>query len=749
MNFPKINGNKTENFSVSGFSGGMNTSSVLNMAANNQLTDCSNMWWNGGALCTRPGFYHDSYLQDSVYATTLEYNKKPAGEITLKDGTKYALSVLYASSLISISAVSTGGKTLKFPKIFFSDDPEQPPVDIYGNVYLSGIGGEPLVFSGKSSGLEEFKIYIIVPRYKYNSTGGKGDYRDTFVFCATNESTLTNLNDQIYVPTLLINGKGNNFATLTGTSKTEYPDVIFYESQNMLTGKFKAYFKTDGVSSIFSLPTALTDEEITINYSKSSGDKDTWTIAAGATNSNTVNGLYCVVSRTSGTISFFNTGAAATPLAKVIGKPNNLEVIAYHTESTRSEKIAKMTKSIWFGGSSGGFGGGTRLFICGNDDEPNLIWWSDLNNPLFFPQNNYAYIGDSAQKVTALAKQSEMLIIFKPNETYYTTYVEGNSYTVSDVISGKITNVKTVTTTFPLYQIHSEIGCDLPGTLQLCSNKLVWANTDKKVYTLATTYSYSEKNIYTVSSLIERKFIDLDFTNAFALDWNHHYLLFAGTKVFVLDYGVNAFNNIATNSNDVSLQKGITWYEWEQNLGVDIIGGISSTSELIVYGDYVEKHEVQYNNHMYVLSNYFKFKGSQDYKITGFQTQYSDEANLNDTGCKPILSAEDINCFMQTKLFDLGRFDKRKTIKNVYLSVGAATAGTLNISFLTERGMIEKVRQVEILGTADGYSPEYFKTVTVLPCQPRAVSFGIKIESEGATAISGININYKILGSVR
>ncbi|MDD4699338.1 MAG: hypothetical protein PHV07_03650 [Oscillospiraceae bacterium] len=749
MNFLKTNRQKLLSLSVPELSGGMNTNSALHKVGDNQLTDCRNMWWNDGALVTRPGFYLSSFLQNTVYNTAREYNKKSAGQITLKDGTKYALSVLYTSGLISVSAVSSTGGTLNFPKVYFSDDPEQPEVDIYGNVYISGIGGEPLVFSGKASTSEEFKIYIIVPRYKYSSTGGIGDYIDTFVFCATDEFTLTNLNNEIYVPTLLINGKGNNFATLTGTSKTEYPDAFQFESQNMLTGKFKSYFKTDGVSSTYSLPTALTNEIITIKYSKANGEIDSWTIAKDADTSDTVGGLNCVVSRTNGTLTFYNASGAATPLEKVLGKPNNLEIIAYHTEATRSERIAKMTKSIWFGGSSGGIGGGTRLFICGNDDEPNLIWWSDLNNPLFFPQNNYAYIGDSAQKVTAFAKQSEMLVVFKPHETYYTTYVEGNGYAVEDVISGKITNVKTVSATFPLYQIHSEIGCDLPNTLQLCSNKLLWTNSDKKVYTLASTYSYSEKNIYTVSEMIERKFKSLDFTAAFALDYDHHYLLFVGTKIFVLDYAAKAFDNITTNSDDVSLQKGITWYEWEQNLGIDIIGGISSTTDLVVFGDYVEEHIEAFNNHMYILSNYFKLQGGKDYNITGFKSVYFDTEKTIITGCEPVVFVDDISSMLQTKLFDFKSFERRKNIKNVYIGVGTSNESTLYISFLTERGTINMASEVQITETASDYSPECLKTVSILPCQPMVLCFGLKIESKGSIAISGININYKVLGCVK
>ena len=95
----------------------------------------------------------------------------------------------------------------------------------------------------------------------------------------------------------------------------------------------------------------------------------------------------------------------------------------------------------WFGGDRSGINGGTRLFVSGNPSEPNLVHWSDVNNPLYFPENNYARIGNSGMAVTAFGKQENILVLFKESEIYYATYVAGGDFTAQDVIDGKVVDV--------------------------------------------------------------------------------------------------------------------------------------------------------------------------------------------------------------------------------------------------------------------------------------------------------------------
>ena len=79
------------------------------------------------------------------------------------------------------------------------------------------------------------------------------------------------------------------------------------------------------------------------------------------------------------------------------------------------KKVFCQTNAIWVVGSAKGINGGSRLFLCGNTEknEKALVIWSGLNNPLYFGENCYTYIGDNSSAVTAFGRQEEKLIILR------------------------------------------------------------------------------------------------------------------------------------------------------------------------------------------------------------------------------------------------------------------------------------------------------------------------------------------------
>ena len=720
-----MNSNPSYKVSIPELSGGMNTNAALNMIEDNQLTDSLNMWWKDGALRTRDGFESNYYACDLVQNPFASCEIKRCGEVTFKDGEKYDLYSIYNDAFIRIDGVNSVGEDF-FISQFAPDEGYR-------------FEGTPLVYAGSAIYGADFQIYIIAQCYLISNSNTK----KIKIYRQDGTEVQGDVTEQCYVPTIYVNGKGNNYSTLPTTDQTEYPSASMFEGLNMLTGKFKAYFKTDGVSDTFPFPVKNLDNNgtVTIKYTANSanGAVYTYNIVFPNCNSNVINDGYFGMTWWDGTITYYNASDDTETALPAYSGTNNLEVIAYKSNPLNQQKIAKMTTSTWFGGTDGG--GGTRLFLCGNPDEPNLIHWSDLNNPLYFPENNYAYIGDSAQKVTGFAKQSDMLVIFKPKETYYTNYVTGNDYTVNDVIGGAVTDVTTVSATFPIYQIHSSIGCDLPNTIQLCSNRLVWATTDKKVYSLVTTYTYSEKNIYTVSELIERKFKDLDFTNSFALDYDNHYLLFVGKKVFVLDYSSAGYKYVSSYAKDTTAKT--CWYEWDCDLGTNIISGCADANNLTVYSVVDAETETEQHNKVYYAINLcFTFGGYKDEAYNGYDVS-------SELVVLPVFTTTNISSMLQTKLFDFKSLERRKNVERVYLGVGANEESTINVSFVTERGINEDARTIEINDYADNYSPELIKTISILPSQPRLLEFGLKLESDGTIAVSGIVINYRMLGSVK
>ena len=90
----------------------------------------------------------------------------------------------------------------------------------------------------------------------------------------------------------------------------------------------------------------------------------------------------------------------------------------------------------------------------------------------------------------------------------------------------------------------------------------------------------------------------------------------------------------------------------------------------------------------------------------------------------------------RTKQYD---FDKRESLKNIvsaYLETN--NSGSMRISYKTEKGMQEGI--------------QFYQTGDICRIKPncnRVSTFGIEISGNGQIEISGITLNYKLMGGVR
>ena len=58
----------------------------------------------------------------------------------------------------------------------------------------------------------------------------------------------------------------------------------------------------------------------------------------------------------------------------------------------------------------------SRLFLAGNGR--GKVFWSNVDDVSYFPENNWMVLGNSEEDITGLARQYNILVAFKPNETY-------------------------------------------------------------------------------------------------------------------------------------------------------------------------------------------------------------------------------------------------------------------------------------------------------------------------------------------
>ncbi|MBR2406441.1 MAG: hypothetical protein IKB04_09225 [Clostridia bacterium] len=263
---------------------------------------------------------------------------------------------------------------------------------------------------------------------------------------------------------------------------------------------------------------------------------------------------------------WFEYAHSGGPAPLEITVANNVTLFASRTDSGNLALVCGMRFGTWFGGGADGTVGGTRLFLSGNTKHPNLVQWSALNDPLYLPENNYAYVGDSSSAVTAFGKQSDMLVIFKEREVYATQYRLGGTVTAEALMNGTVTDTETAAAVFPMQLIHPEIGCDCPNTVRLCGDRLVWLCSNGRAYALYSSGAYDVRSVRAVSQPIEAALADCTefaLRTATAVSWEGWYLLWLDGTAYVLDGSSTGLAHYGSFATAEGAQAAMAWYRWE------------------------------------------------------------------------------------------------------------------------------------------------------------------------------------------
>jgi len=122
------------------------------------------------------------------------------------------------------------------------------------------------------------------------------------------------------------------------------------------------------------------------------------------------------------------------------------------------------------------------IVMAGSTEQPNAYFWSgsDANggNPAYFPMEQYNLAGTYYDEITAFGRQQNKLVIFQ------TGRVGSASYALTELYGRTIVQLNYMS-------INDRMGCDLPKTVQLVENNLVWASTEHGVlYLKDSTYAY-------------------------------------------------------------------------------------------------------------------------------------------------------------------------------------------------------------------------------------------------------------------
>lgn len=187
------------------------------------------------------------------------------------------------------------------------------------------------------------------------------------------------------------------------------------------------------------------------------------------------------------------------------------------------EKIFGCTLAICYGGTSDK---GTRVLLTGNEKYPGSYYMSELLNPLYFTDTQEGVVGHGNENITAIHKRYGKLFFFTRKQIYSMSY-SFDSEEGAD---------------FSLAEISSIMGCDIPESVQLIDNSLVFANISSGISILCSTDNFDELNIKPLSANVLNSSLAFpDTAPSASCDFDRKYFLAYGKDIYVWDYGRTAY----------------------------------------------------------------------------------------------------------------------------------------------------------------------------------------------------------------
>lgn len=291
-----------------------------------------------------------------------------------------------------------------------------------------------------------------------------------------------------------------------------------------------------------------------------------------------------------------------------------------------------------------GYGGNMdRLFVAGYDEMPEYEFWSEINNPLYFPDLNYAACGDGDTRIMGWNRvgNNQLAIHKESNGQDPTVYIQraelNEDYSVNFPVTEGATGVGVI----------SERSFAVLNGEPLALSKYGVFET-RLVEDIPTDIKYAAPRSFYINPELRK----LDLSEAEAISFDNKYFLAAGGKVYIAD-GNQKYMIGGNEGYDFSYE----WYPWD-NIPVRVWW---------VYRDEL----------------YF---GTADGRILKFNDGFYD---LD----KPV------ECYWYSKPINFGQPAYYKKVKNMSVTVQPAEWCEVNIDYIT--GSMNKTVRTQSIHSDD------------------------------------------------
>lgn len=226
-------------------------------------------------------------------------------------------------------------------------------------------------------------------------------------------------------------------------------------------------------------------------------------------------------------------------------------IVTFKTEPTHHDPVRVNTVKITFtkenadaynsimGCNCAAVYGGEKnicVVLGGCTAQPNAYFWCGSHvivDPGYFPMAQYNLAGDAGDAITGFGRQQSMLVVFKERSIGRVTLG------TQEMASGRVMLTMNYT------PINAAIGCDLPGSIQLIENNLVFANTKNGVCTVRNTSAAYENNIVPISRKVDNGLLPHlgRAATVCSYDDGERYWIAADGEVYCWDYTLGEYSD--------------------------------------------------------------------------------------------------------------------------------------------------------------------------------------------------------------
>lgn len=607
MKYTSLKTNKTKVFNIPLAAGGVNDTLPPTEIEDNQLVKGLNIWNEKGVINSRPGIY--STVQDVLEDNLYTYLDKRDFHIT---DTVFYYEGEYQKIAYSIAYSDTTNAFL-FVFLIGSDR----SVKNIGNIYFARVTDglfycpeKVTFFVGKAQ--KGNGIYAFISLKNFDNASQKS-YR---VYEANAQLDGWDSVDSFYTPTVLINGRGNNYDMAKDNSEAYEGAPTALEPLNMLDPQFYAYFTSDGYSSAFRLPFAnIENTSVICRLYYNSDEYVQWIIHQDESSSEiNFSGQQITVSvdREKGVIHFTRLGGDyAVPRYSVYSE-NNIRILATKKEDEGFKQVISCSCSAALG---------SRILLSGGI-EKNKVYYSKFENPLYFPRLENNEIGSFESRVTALFSVGNFALAYKENELYKITLKKGDAISTNALVADRDT-LFYKKDKLSIECISKNIGCLNPLTIALCGDMPVWLSANGSIYGLKNSVICLSDNIKALDKA--------DCKTAVGGVIGNHYVLCYGADAIIMEYKENK----------------AAFYYWQFPEELKAIGIVGEERMSILFENC--------NENICFLAS---LEGKEDVIISRALSEM-------------ITLPSEILSVIKTKSYHLGSFSKKKLIKNICLQLEA------------------------------------------------------------------------------